>query len=69
MTFSISDSGVGMEKDVLQKAFKPFFTTREKGLGLGLALAKNFVSLHHGEMFAESEAGIGSTITLTIPIV
>ena len=68
IVFSITDSGTGMDPEVLKKAFKPFFTTREKGLGLGLALAKNFVSLHHGEIFAKSEEGLGSTITLTIPI-
>ena len=64
---AISDAGVGMSGEVIQKLFTPFFTTREKGLGLGLALAKNFIGLHHGDILVESELGVGTTVTLMLP--
>ncbi|MCJ7812941.1 ATP-binding protein, partial [bacterium] len=47
---SISDTGAGMSKQVLKKLFTPFFTTRERGMGLGLALARNFVVHHRGDI-------------------
>ena len=64
----IADSGEGMSKDVLQELFTPFFTTREKGLGLGLSLARNFISLQRGDIFVESEEGMGTTVTIVLPI-
>ncbi len=64
---SISDTGAGMSKQVLKKLFTPFFTTRERGMGLGLALARNFVMHHRGDIFVESEKGIGTTVTIVIP--
>jgi len=66
VAISVIDQGVGMSHDVLQRLFTPFFTTREKGLGLGLALAKNFISLHHGDIVIESEPGAGTTVTLLL---
>ena len=66
VALSVRDQGVGMSHEVLQKLFTPFFTTREKGLGLGLALAKNFVSLHHGDILIESELDAGTTVTLIL---
>jgi len=64
----ISDSGAGMESSVCKQALVPFFTTREKGLGLGLALASNFIKLHHGRITIESEQGIGTTVTILLPM-
>ncbi|MCK5145304.1 PAS domain S-box protein [bacterium] len=64
---SIIDHGIGMSKDVLQQLFTPFFTTREQGLGLGLALAKNFIGLHHGDILIESELAAGTTVTIMLP--
>ena len=63
----ISDSGCGMTKDVKQKIFNPFFTTRDKGMGLGLSLAKNFIQFHSGDISVESEEGIGTTVTIILP--
>ena len=63
----IADSGEGMSKDVLQELFTPFYTTREKGLGLGLSMARNFISLQRGDIFVESEEGMGTTVTIVLP--
>ena len=64
----VSDSGEGIPKEVLNQLFTPFFTTREKGAGLGLALAHNFISNHQGDIFVESEKGIGTTVTVVLPV-
>lgn len=63
----VSDTGVGMGEEILTKLFTPFFTTRERGMGLGLAVAQNFVRLQHGDIFVESEEGKGSTVTIVLP--
>ncbi len=63
----ISDSGCGMSKDVKNKIFNPFFTTRDKGMGLGLSLARNFIKFHDGNIFVESEEGIGTTVNIILP--
>ena len=71
---SISDTGVGMEKEILEKLFKieTSFTSRgtenEKGTGLGLLLCKEFVEKHGGTIWVDSEKGKGSTFTFSIPI-
>lgn len=71
---SISDTGIGMDKETLQKLFKieESFTSRgtenEKGTGLGLLLCKEFVEKHGGTIEVESEKGKGSTFTFSIPL-
>ncbi len=65
---TVTDTGGGMTKESLGRLFSPFFTTREMGTGLGLALVKKAVDLHHGEISVESEVGIGSRFTISVPI-
>jgi len=64
----VADNGSGITEEVLPKLFNPFFTTRSKGTGLGLALVKKAVDFHRGEITVESEVGIGSTFTISLPI-
>jgi len=70
----VKDSGIGISPDDQNKLFNPFYqvdssNAREyEGTGLGLALVKNFVEMHGGEIWVESEVGKGSTFTFTIPI-
>jgi signal transduction histidine kinase len=64
---AISDTGVGMDEESVRRAFEPYFSTRTAGSGLGLANAKRNVELCGGTMTLESEAGRGTTVTLTLP--
>ena len=63
----ISDTGTGIAKDKLTTIFRPFFSMKEKGHGLGLAMVKRVVILHKGEIEVNSEKGVGSTFIITLP--
>jgi two-component system, NtrC family, sensor histidine kinase HydH len=65
--FSIQDTGKGMSADVQEKIFHPFYTTKEKGTGLGLAVINKIVTDHHGAITVSSAAGSGSTFTVRLP--
>jgi two-component system sensor histidine kinase HydH len=65
--FSVQDTGKGMSEDVQEKIFHPFYTTKEKGTGLGLAVINKIVTDHHGDITVSSVAGSGSTFTVRLP--
>jgi two-component system, NtrC family, sensor histidine kinase HydH len=60
------DDGEGIEPEALKKIFNPFFTTKEKGSGLGLPIVKSIIEAHQGHLKISSIAGLGTTITITI---
>jgi PAS domain S-box-containing protein len=62
------DTGEGIPKDNLEKIFNPFFTTKAKGVGIGLANAKRVIEAHGGIINVESEEGKGTTIKIQLPI-
>lgn len=64
----IIDNGCGIAPDDRPKLFNPFFTTRTRGTGLGLALVKKAVDLHRGEISVDSRLDKGSTFTINLPI-
>jgi signal transduction histidine kinase/CheY-like chemotaxis protein len=67
---SMSDTGEGMTPDVLARASEPFFTTKEtgKGTGLGLAMARGFAVQSGGALAIRSMPGVGTTVTLWLPV-
>ncbi|MDN5347147.1 MAG: two-component system, NtrC family, sensor histidine kinase AtoS [Clostridia bacterium] len=63
----ISDTGPGIPKELEDKVFNLFFTTKKQGTGLGLPLAQSIIYRHQGFMVLESEAGCGTTFTIVLP--
>ncbi|MGB9597455.1 MAG: hybrid sensor histidine kinase/response regulator, partial [Candidatus Poribacteria bacterium] len=64
---SIKDHGIGIPKKYLQKIFDPYFTTKQKGSGLGLSTAYTIIKKHDGHIEVESELGVGSTFYVYLP--
>lgn len=66
----VMDTGCGISADVRERLFEPFFTTRaaEGGTGLGLAVVKSLVTEHGGAIVVESEAGVGSRFSVSLPV-
>jgi len=64
----ISDTGVGIRKEDMNRVFDPYFTTKPSGTGLGLAIVHKIMEAHHGEISVESEPGKGTTVTLALPM-
>jgi signal transduction histidine kinase len=65
--FEVRDLGQGIPADQIESIFNPFFTTKEQGTGLGLALVHQMVVEHGGEIVVESEVGQGTTFRVTLP--
>ncbi len=64
---SIQDRGIGIPPEHLQKVFDPYFTTKPKGSGLGLATSYSIVAKHDGLLTVESEVGVGTTFHFYLP--
>ncbi len=67
----ISDTGVGIPKENLNRLFTPFFTTKEKGkgVGLGLPVVHGIIERHHGKIEIESKPGTGTTFSIYLRII
>ncbi len=65
---SIQDSGVGIPPENMKKLFEPLFTTKIKGIGLGLAVSWELAEANGGKIEVQSEVGVGSVFTLCLPI-
>jgi methyl-accepting chemotaxis protein len=63
----ISDTGIGVPKEIMENIGKPLKTTKAKGMGLGLAIAKRITEAHGGRLSVQSTSGIGSTFTVSLP--
>jgi signal transduction histidine kinase len=67
-TVRISDNGSGIPEDKIGRIFNPFFTTKEKGTGLGMAISRKIVEAHEGTIEVGSEVGRGSEFTIRLPL-
>lgn len=69
VVLEFSDTGVGIPPEELSKIFEPFYTTRIKGTGLGLAVSYSIIEQHHGELAVRSVVGRGTTFRIRLPVV
>lgn len=67
VVITVKDEGPGMDPEVLEHVFDPFFSTKFLGRGLGLSAARGIVKEHGGEMLVESEPGRGTTVSVFLP--
>jgi signal transduction histidine kinase/FixJ family two-component response regulator/putative methionine-R-sulfoxide reductase with GAF domain len=68
LAVKISDTGVGIKKEILSRIFERYYTTKETGTGLGLAVVERIISAHNGTLKVESTEGQGTTFTLYFPL-
>jgi signal transduction histidine kinase len=65
---SVSDTGAGISREQLEKIFRPFYTTKRGGTGLGLSLCRRIISQHGGTLTVESEVSKGSRFIIRLPM-
>lgn len=65
----VTDNGTGIEPEVQERIFIPFFTTKPIGSGIGLTISRQIMHQHHGSIAVQSKLGEGSTFTLRFPVV
>lgn len=68
LKIAFTDTGIGIPKNVIEKLWTPLFTTKARGMGLGLAICKRVVEAHGGNISVGSTIGKGTTFTIAIPI-
>jgi two-component system cell cycle sensor histidine kinase/response regulator CckA len=69
VTISISDTGIGMDSEVLSRVFEPFFTTKAHGTGLGLATSYGIIKENGGDLRVDSTPGKGTTFHIELPVI
>jgi signal transduction histidine kinase len=66
---TVSDNGVGIESKNIERIFEPKFTTKNSGMGLGLGIIKNIIENYKGTITFETQIGLGTTFTVSLPII
>lgn len=69
ISISIKDTGIGIKKEHMKELFEPLFTTKAKGIGLGLAISRLMINNHNGKIDVQSELKKGTTFTIKLPII
>jgi C4-dicarboxylate-specific signal transduction histidine kinase len=64
---AVQDSGIGLSEEVMSRLFEPFFTTRSKGMGMGLSISRSIIEAHGGRLWAETNGSEGATFQFTLP--
>jgi PAS domain S-box-containing protein len=68
LVVQVADKGCGMDTETIRRLYEPFFTTKSKGTGLGMSIARKITELHGGELSVWSRKGIGTTMTVRLPL-
>ncbi|NQV33066.1 MAG: DUF3365 domain-containing protein [Phycisphaeraceae bacterium] len=68
VTVAVEDSGTGIEEQLLEHLFTPFYTTKREGLGMGLAISRSIIEMLNGKLWAENNPDQGATFYFTLPI-
>ncbi len=68
VVINITDTGIGIPSENMDKILEPFFTTKDEGVGLGMGLAYQTIKLHHGDFKIESSYGEGTSIEIKLPV-
>ena len=68
MKISISDKGIGIPEERIERLAEPFYSTKEKGTGVGLMISYKIIESHRGKICIKSQVGKGTTVTLFFPI-
>ena len=69
MRIEVRDTGLGIDREAMGRLFEPYFSTKDSGVGLGLAITKKAIDDHKGEIKIHSRKGKGTTVSLLIPLV
>ncbi len=67
VVIKVSDSGEGIPKSAIAKAFEPFYTSKSDGTGIGLAISRQLIVENNGEISIDSEEGKGTVVTIKLP--
>ena len=68
LLFEVMDSGPGIAPEILQRVFESFYTTKKEGMGMGLAISKDIINRHRGDLKAENREAGGSRFWFTLPV-
>ncbi len=68
LVLTVGDTGEGVPADILPKIFEPYVTTKTKGMGLGLTIARRIVEAHGGKIEVDSRPGDGTKFTISLPV-
>ena len=67
LLITVSDTGVGLPQDQAEQIFKAFFTTKDKGTGMGLPISRSIIESHGGRLWATGAPGSGATFQFPLP--
>jgi signal transduction histidine kinase len=65
---TVTDTGVGMDEETRESIFTPFYTTKARGIGLGLAVTRRVIEAHGGTITVQSTPSVGTSFTITLPV-
>jgi signal transduction histidine kinase len=65
---SVADTGAGLKPGQVEQIFKPFFTSKSQGTGMGLPISRSIIESHGGYLWATPNSGPGTTFQFTLPI-